>query len=523
MSRKYKSPVFKSEYMKLLDQDGTKRLETDFNALQNQLESLKAEKKKMSPEKGEGDAETASPSKWGSSNKDEKYKARRLKQQSRKILGKEIDFGSVTNVRVLKPSPPKKQDSKSEISKNQTSKNQTSKHQTSNHHTSEKPESLLQSRESSAIQPVFAIITVSFEDTLIEFETNQNGFILLHEVQRYAPQAVGLCYITDEGKKRVLPVTKDAEEVRPPRGAMGWSTAKEYHPILPHVIRVPMTPKPKTPGPGMPARESGISISNAFDGVYDEAQNQREFQDAVMAFRNAGQNEQNSSKTDQKPKYKLKSRNVLSPTPISTQTVLPELDLKFASNMSNSDRLELEKLRNEFAEQNQPPPDILKITDDLPKQYFTDIKTQQKLDEIARERAEIREMFTNVAIEDDVISIDFDEASSSRTVTPVESPVKVVKSEGQAEEKMDGLDAGMSLTQIAGFQLDTDLLELQKHYKSEQNRPRTGIPKSRPTTGRERPVTPGTHWNMSSSVNVVKSVDLSSNLEWKYNNSYGRF
>lgn len=270
----------------------------------------------------------------------------------------------------------------------------------------------------------------------------------------------------------------------------------------------------------MPARESGISISNAFDGVYDEAQNQREFQDAVMAFRNAGQNEQNSSKTDQKPKYKLKTRNVLSPTPISTQTVLPELDLKFASNMSNSDRLELEKLRNEFVEQNQPPPDILKITDDLPKKYFTDIKTQQKLDEIARERAEIREMFTNVAIEDDVISIDFDEASSSRTVTPVESPVKVVKSEGQAEEKMDGLEAGMSLTQIAGFKLDTDLLELQKHYKSEQNRPRTGIPKSRPTTGRERPVTPGTHWNMSSSVNVVKSVDLSSNLEWKYNNSY---
>jgi len=97
MSRKYKSPVFKSEYMKLLDQDGTKRLETDFNALQNQLESLKAEKKKLSPEKGEGDAETASPSKWGSSNKDEKYKARRLKQQSRKILGKEIDFGSVSS------------------------------------------------------------------------------------------------------------------------------------------------------------------------------------------------------------------------------------------------------------------------------------------------------------------------------------------------------------------------------------------------------------------------------------------
>jgi len=128
-------------------------------------------------------------------------------------------------------------------------------------------------------------------------------------------------------------------------------------------------------------------------------------------------------------------------------------------------------------------------------------------------------MFTNVSVEDDVISIDFDEASSSRTVTPVESPMKLVKSD-QEEEKVSEFSTGMSLTQIAGFQLDTDLLELQKHYKSELKRPRTGVPKSRPTTGRERPVTPGTHWNMSSSVNVVESVDLSGNLEWKYKNSY---
>ena len=197
MSRKYKSAVFKSEYIKLLDNDGTKQLETDFNSLQTHLEVLKQEQKKLSPEKGEGDADLkSSPNRWGSANKDETYKRRRLKQQSRKILGREVDFGNIGNVKILKPSPPKKDDV---VLKNQ------SKHQVKKPKANpiSEPESLLKTEA-----PVFSIVTVSFEDTMIEFETNQNGNITLLEVQRYAPQAVGLCYITDDGKKRVLPVTR---------------------------------------------------------------------------------------------------------------------------------------------------------------------------------------------------------------------------------------------------------------------------------------------------------------------------
>merc|ERR1712168_1408726 len=76
----------------------------------------------------------------------------------------------------------------------------------------------------------------------------------------------------------------------------------------------------------------------------------------------------------------------------------------------------------------------------------------------------------------------------------------------------------MSLGQIAGFQLDSDILEMQKNYKSEEKRPRTGVPSSR--GGRDRPVTPGVSWNVSRSVDVTKHVDTSSNLEWKYKNSY---
>lgn len=392
-----------------------------------------------------------------------------------------MNLANVGPVKVLKPTPPSREQHKSPLS--------SAKQGSRLKPTPPKANTVLQKTIPSE-PPKFAIVMVVIDRTEYEFETNDNGFINLAEIQRFAPQAVGLCYISDEQKRRVLPITNDGLEIKPPRGQMGWSTSKEYQPVLPHFIKVAMTPRPATP-PTQP--------NSLLDGVYDEEKNRREFQEAVMAFRNAG---------------KAKTEIVTSrPTTRSDTASIqaepqepPQLDLKFEPNLSALDRLYLEKMRKE---QREEKTNVLSLENESNKvqESVVPAEVQEKLDEIARERAEIRQMFTSAEPSDQpVAEVDFDETCSSRTITP------------PAAEISDKLE-GISLGQIASLPIDIDVKQLQDNYKPTQKRPRTGIPSSRPSTGRSRPVTPGTHWNSNASHTDTTPVDISSNSDWKYRQS----
>lgn len=419
---KYKTPILNSDYAKNLTKKNTENLESELAQLESHLKSMgtvespKKQSRSNSAKARENNNDNKpSPPRWGSAGKDN-LRQRRLKKQSFDILGKTVDLDAYKKVKILKPSPPK-------VSK-------------------EEPKEVKEEDVSN-----FSLVNVCINDEVYEFETETDGTLALSTIQRYLPDAVGLCYMNNNRVKRVLPITPDGNFVKPPRGLHAWDTAREYLPVQPQAIRVAMTPRvesnvPKNAGDG----------NDILNGSYDEERNRKEFQDAVMAFRNAG-------KAEQEEVDRPVSR-------ASVQTDVQDLDVKFQPNMSFFDRLCLEKLRKSESSQNVMTSENIQ----------TDNETQKVLDEIERERKEIREM---LMFESQQNPVELTDESSTRTVTPETSPVKKTT-------------ASITLSDISKMELDIDVLQVQKSLQSYNIniRPSTA---QRKNSGLSRPVTPAGH------------------------------
>ena len=480
-SSRYRSKVFKQDYMKYLDAEATTKLEKDFNSLAQNLEDVKKNSKqndnnrtskianKKKDGRGDQDTDYNNDSKveerWGSA----KARDRRLDQQARNILGKTLNVKDFKGVKVLKPTPPKKP-------------------------TPQKPKTTKRPQDQQKNKDIindinFTIVSIKIDDEILDFETDTDGLIPLQQIQNYIPEAVGLFYYQSEDfdglnpRRRVLPISSDGLFIRPPRGNAGWATSKNYEPMLAKTIRVAMTP----------VQEKKIEKKNdILDGTYDEEANRREFQAAVMAFRNADSEKTPKNISDSRPDSRTKEVNV-----IQTDLVPTDLKIEFKSSMSALDQLLLKKLRENqtnispISAKNNNKKSSVQNKDTQPINEV-EYERRNKLREIEMERAEIREMFIGIEDESRCIEQEFkmneSQSDSSRTVTP-ELPNQNQKISQDT----------LSISAISSMPLDHDILPLQSFYQQskEMSRPQTAsanIRKAEQFPINHRPITPGTTW-----------------------------
>lgn len=575
--------------MKLLDQAGTDQLAKDYNKLQHNLHELK----KGSPPKQktksilrnsaatgdkdfsldsnnnfekennfeadqnnqEEDGNQEPAQRWGSASKDS-YRTRRMKKQARDILGKTVDIGKYSNIKVLKPSAP--------LSKPllPNGKNKATRLPKDDKREQAGPDSFRSASNQSRLTN-FAIVSIEINNEVLEFETTDEGQIQLSQIQNYIPHAVGLYYIQHDDattKKRVLPITTDGNFIKPPRGSAGWSTSPSYLPILPQFVKVPMTPKSEIrkaeenrhPENFVPDQTATELNSEILSGSYDEEANRLEFQQAVMAFRNAGKAETETEEQHEAASASLPTRPKSATESVGTSTT-PDVEIQFnnTSKLTADDRKELEMLRKEFkngameidfeqrlddekaaekaaaGKQLLPPFNSREIS----AVSETNYEHNKKLKEIELERAEIREMFVKFDENDDEIleaQFSYNEAcssgSSSRTVTPRETAEVTSELINRAPEPTLIKTNILPLSEISKLQLDYDILDLQEKYKNEhlQNkRPRTGqghrpsSSASNSALSASRPMTPSAsgYWSNLDVTLIERNLDTTPNWE----------